>query len=76
MAEVKIFLDKDETVEDVESDLFKALNHHISGDVHTEDKFEDPAVQHTAETMQETHKKIYQDILNEIFTELDKDYEK
>ncbi len=76
MAEIKIFLGKDETVEEVESDLFKALNHHVSGEVHTEDKFSDPAIQDTAETMQEIHKKIYQDMLTEIFTELDKEYVK
>jgi hypothetical protein len=74
MAKVKIYLAPGETTQDAEDSLLKALNHHNSGDVHSSHSFQDPAMIAVADRMESTHKKIYQDMLTEIFEELDKDY--
>lgn len=76
MAKVKIFLEENETVQDAEDSLFKALNHHNSGDVHASHTFQDPAMVAVADRMEDIHKKIYQDMMTEIFEVLDKEYVK
>jgi hypothetical protein len=76
MAKVKIFLDENETIQDAEESIFKALNHHSSGDVHSHHQFQDPGMQSIADRMEDIHSKIYQDMMNEIFEELDKEYVK
>lgn len=73
MAKVKIFLSPGETQQDVEEVLFKALNHHNSGDVHQEN-FEDPAMTDLVHKLESTHKKIYSEMLQEISETLDEDY--
>jgi hypothetical protein len=73
MAKVKIFLNPGETLRDAEDSLLKAMNHHNSGEVHTEG-FQDPAMDHVADRMISAHSKIYQEMLQEIFEELDKDF--
>lgn len=74
MAKVKIFLGKDETIEEVESDLNKAFNFHASGEVHDEQMFNDPAMNHAVQRMDEVQRKIFEEMLREIFDEIDKDY--
>lgn len=74
MANVKIFLNKGETLEEAEDLLFKSLNLHNSGEVHDEQTFDDPAMDHVCIRLQQEHKRIYQDLLNEIFMVLDQDY--
>ncbi len=73
MSKVKIYLAPGETLRDAEDSLLKALNHHNSGDVHVE-TFQDPAMDNVADRMISAHSKIYQEMLQEIFEELDKDY--
>lgn len=74
MSKVKIFLGKNETIEDAELDLFKALNHHVSGEVHQSDNFEDPAIKASADQLEIIHKKIYKEMIDEINLELEKEY--
>jgi len=74
MAKLKILLDKGETLQEAEDLIFKALNHHASGDVHSSHQFQDPAMAAVAERFEETFKKINQDMINEINETLDKDY--
>jgi hypothetical protein len=74
MAKVKIILDKDETQHEAEQALTKALNHHSSGDVHSSHAFQDPAMADVAKKMEDTFKKINQEMLQEISDVLDQDY--
>lgn len=76
MAKVKIFLDKDENIHDVENDLLKALGHHSSGEIHDLESFEDPAMVDVSNKMEREHSKMFQDMINEIFLTLDEDYVK
>lgn len=74
MAKVKIILNPGETQQDAEDSLLKALQHHNSGDVHSSHTFQDPAMVAVAEKLELEGQKIYQDMMTEIFEELDKDY--
>jgi hypothetical protein len=76
MAKVKIFLEPGETERDAEDSLLKAINHHNSGDAHSESGFQDPAMQDVANKLVNAHSKIYHDMLQEIFEVLDKEYSK
>jgi hypothetical protein len=74
MADIKIILKKDETIEQVDNLLFKALDLHASGDVHLEESFDDPAMISTFDQLEKTQKQIYMEMLEEIFMEIDKQY--
>lgn len=74
MAKVKIFLEKGESMADAEEMLSKALKLHSSGDIHVEESFDDPAMIHAAERMQNIHEDIYDDMLKEILEEINKEY--
>jgi hypothetical protein len=74
MAKVKIFLEPGETQQDAEDSLFKAMQHHNTGEVHSSHSFQDPAMVAVSQKMEKIHSEIYQDMLNEIFQELDKEY--
>jgi len=76
MAKIKIFLDKGETLQEAEDMIFKSLQHHNTGDVHSSHKFEDPAMVSVSERMEETYKKIHQEMMQEINEVLDEDYAK
>lgn len=58
---------------DVDNFMFKALNQQVNGDVHGE-SFDDPAMISVAQRFEELHDRQYQEMLQEIFNELDKDY--
>lgn len=73
MAKVKIFLEEDETLQEAEDSLFKALNHHNSGDVHGE-SFQDPAMVSVANKLEDLHSKMYHSMLQDIFEALDQDF--
>lgn len=75
MAKVKIILDSGESVQEAEDSLVKAITSHDRGEAHT-DSFDDPAMHATVNRMEETHKKIYQEMMQEIFEALDKEYSK
>ena len=70
---VKITLEKGETIEQAEEKLYKALDSHRNGDLHTED-FTDPAMKDLIDKMLRMHDQTYQELLQEIFDELDKEY--
>lgn len=76
MGRIKIFVEDGETVESVENDLFKAISHHISGDAHNGESFEDPAMASVAEKMISAHDQMYKDMIKEINEELEKEHTK
>lgn len=60
-------------MEQAEERLYKALNSHRTGDVHTED-FTDPAMKDLVERIQMKHEQMYANMLREIFEALDEEY--
>ena len=73
MTKIKILLDKNETPEEAEEILYKALNAQRNGDIHTED-FSDPAMVDVVSVMEKFHKYIYVDMMREIQEVLDREY--
>lgn len=55
--------------------LVKALLHHSSGDVHSKESFEDPAMIDIQHHMVDIHKKIYAEMIDEIISALEEEYE-
>jgi hypothetical protein len=76
MAKVKIFLDENETLEDAEDTLRKALDLHVSGDIHDGESFSDPAMIDTAVILERLHEDMYKKMIAEILQTLDRDYNK
>jgi hypothetical protein len=54
--------------------LYKASNHHVSGDVHDEQAFDDPAMADLQERLVKEHQDMYKLMLAEIFKALESDY--
>ena len=73
MAKVKIILEKGETDRDAEDALLKAITSHNTGEAHVEG-FDDPAMNDVTNKMEELHKKMYQEMLEEINEALDSEY--
>lgn len=71
---VKVILEAGETPENSENLLFKALESQRTGEAHTE-AFPDPAMAHVAEVLQTQHKTMWDEMMREIFEELDGEYE-
>ena len=74
MSKVTIVLEGDETHDEVEDNLLKALTSKVSGDIHAKEKFDDPALQHVAQTMERLHREIYQEMIEEIQEALVKEH--
>lgn len=74
MPKVKILLEKGEDELDAHIALYKALDLHNSGDIHMRESFEDPAMIDASQQMDKIHKDIYQDMIQEIQGELDKEF--
>lgn len=74
MATVKIILDKEETELEAQILLHKALSHQLGITSEVEESFDDPAMIHLSQKLEETHAKIYQEMLTEILEALDEDY--
>lgn len=74
MAKVKILLEPGETELDADIAIQKAFDYHSSGDAHIEEAFDDPAMVHTAQRLEEIHEKIYIEMIREITEQLDKEY--
>lgn len=74
MAKIKVYLEKNETPEEADDLLYKALEHHRSGEQHTEG-FTDPAMQDLAQKLEGKYADLYQQMLREIEEELDKEYD-
>lgn len=70
---VKIIPGNNETIEQAEENLYKALNAQRTGELHTE-KFLDPAMVDLVERMQTAHENMYAEMMQEIMDELDKEY--
>ena len=70
---VKIELAKGETKEEAEELLYKALDSHRKGAQHSED-FQDPVMDQLFAEMKEDYGDIYDDMLQAIFKELDKEH--
>lgn len=72
MARVKILLDKGETIDEAQESLIKAFQSHAAGEAHRED-FQDPAARDVFNFMINKHNEMWQEILDEIAIELDKE---
>jgi hypothetical protein len=75
MPNVKIELQKGESEEQATELLFKALLSQRDGSLHEDGKFHDPAMEHMAQRLVLLHQDEYQKMLQEIFEELDKEYQ-
>lgn len=71
---IKIILNKNETKEQAEETLIKALNLHKDGDVHIDASYDDAAMVDTENRLKDIHSKIYQDMLDEINETLEEQY--
>ena len=72
---IKVSLDKKQTPIEAEEQLYKALRSQRLGDAHkSEDRFIDPAMQDLAILMKTKYKIMYDEMLQEIFRELDDEY--
>lgn len=71
MPKVKIQLNKHETIEEADEALLKALLHHVNGDVHLKESFDDPAMVDISQRMADMHEKVYKEMLQEIIEALD-----
>lgn len=74
MGKVKVLLEAGEDRVDVDNELHKALEHHVSGDVHMNESFEDPAMVDASHHMKRVHDQIYNEMIREIIDALDEDY--
>lgn len=74
MSTVKIFLDPNETTDQAEANLYKALGFHVTGEAHAADQFSDPATNQVASVAKTAHEKMYEEMLVEIFAVLDEDF--
>lgn len=75
MPNVKIILDKDETQEEAENMLLKALTSHVNGDIHVKESFEDPAMIDAWNRLSKLHDDVYKDMIAEINDALDSEYQ-
>lgn len=69
---VKIELDRNQTHEEAEESLYKALSSQRDGKSHSEDRFPDPAMEHQAKIMIELYSLFLQKMNAEIIAELEK----
>ena len=74
MAKIKILLEPGETEIDADAAIHKAMEFHANGDVHDEEAFDDPAMVHMAQRMEELHTKAYDAMIREIIETLNKEY--
>lgn len=74
MPKVKIILEEGEDQLDADYALQKALELHTSGEIHQAELFDDPAMVHTAQRMENIHSRIYTDMIREINELLEKEY--
>lgn len=76
MAKVRIELEGDETIEQAEENLFKALSMHRNGLAHREEgEFHDAAMQDTSVKMREFFNRQMEAMAEEINQVIDKEYE-
>ncbi len=68
---VKIERDSDQTEDEAEELLFKALSAQRNGNAHTGDHFPDAAMDHAANKMEVSYNKMLEDMLLEINGVLD-----
>lgn len=74
MAKVKILLENGETPLDADHALQKALELHTTGEIHDAQAFDDPAMVHVVQRMDDIHTKIYAEMIREITDVLDEEY--
>lgn len=72
---VKIFLEGNETIQDAEEALSKALEFHKLGEVHVNESFEDPAMEDVENRLEVLFNKMYQEMLQEVSEALDEEYQ-
>lgn len=74
MPNVKIELKKNETPEQAEELLFKALESQRNGEIHGGEEFSDPAMSHLLDRMELMHKEMYEEALREIIQVLEEEH--
>lgn len=72
MAQVKIYLEKEETLEGAEEDLLKALQHHRTGVEHRE-TFHQPAARDVFRKLLKAHEKALKAIFKEVEEVIDEE---
>ena len=70
---IKIQLDKNQTPEEADNSLFKALSLHANGDAH-EDKFDDPVMQDLLDDLERKFAEMLSGTMAEIHNELDMEH--
>ena len=68
----KIILEKNESRDEAEELLIKALESHRTGSSHTEE-FPDKAMEHIADILKGKHKDMFNEMLEDIFKLLDEE---
>lgn len=71
---VKIIKDKNQSVEEAEELLHKALDSQRTGAQHSEE-FQDPVMSELFSEMRNNYGEIYDSMMDQIFAELDKEHE-
>lgn len=74
MAKVKILLEPGETELDADAAIQKALEFHATGEAHSEETFDDPAMAHLIQRLEEAHSKVYSEMIREISEVLDQEF--
>ena len=67
---IKIKLDKGQSPEDADNELFKAMSLHANGDAH-EDEFDDPVMQEYIDDLKRKFSMMLEQAMDEIHTKLD-----
>ena len=70
---IKIQLDKYQTPEDADNELFKAMSIHANGDAH-EDEFDDPVMQQYIDDLKVKFSMMLEQAMLEIHNELDSEH--
>lgn len=73
MAKVKIYIESGESERDVEEALVKAITTHSSGELH-QDGFEDLAMNSVVKDLEDLHREMYIEMIQEICEQLDLEY--
>lgn len=74
MPKITVLLEHNEDELDADHALQKALEFHSSGDAHDQDAFDDPAMVDLSNRLEQTHSKIYGEMIREIIGVLDEEY--
>jgi len=74
--EIKVTITLPKGADDIDAQnaLYKATRHHVSGDIHNDQPFDDAAMANLQDLLTKTHEDLYKVMLAEIIKVLDEDY--